>query len=107
MSQIGLVTVPAGVVLALWLARRSEGRQALGLVEGAGMVSVVVGVIHLDYHPCPSGPIVLGPDQTSFSCGGFDGLPWLIAGFISTGVAAFLYWRGARPVPPGQSVRRA
>ncbi len=41
-SQIGLVTLPLGVLLGAWLSRRSWAGDALGLLEGAGLVGVVI-----------------------------------------------------------------
>lgn len=90
-SQIGLLTVPIGVVLAIWLARGNPGREMLGLLEGVGAIGVVVGLVNLDYRPCPSGQVVLRPDQTSFSCGGFDGTPWLIAGLVVMALVPLAY----------------
>ena len=56
--------------------------------------------MNLDNKACPKGPVVLRPDQLQFSCGGFDGRPWLIAGVIAIGLAALLYRRLSRPAPP-------
>jgi hypothetical protein len=79
-SQIGFFTVPAGLVLVLALLRYGGNEEALGLFAGAGAVAAVIGVLNLDYHPCSDGPVVLPPGQTSYECGGFDGMPWLIVG---------------------------
>jgi hypothetical protein len=106
-SQIGLVTVPVGVVLALWLGRRGGwGKEALGLVAGAGLVSALVGVINVDYRPCSSGSVVLGVGRTSSSCGGFDGLPWLIVGLVLVTAGTLMYLAVTRP-PPSQLARHS
>jgi hypothetical protein len=67
----------------------------LGLLEGAGGVSAVIGLVNLNYRPC-SGTLVLRPGQSSISCGGFDGTPWLIAGLATMTLAAAVYWRVGR-----------
>lgn len=95
-SQLGLFTLPAGVLVALFLRARGERRERLGLLEGAGVVSAVVGVVNLNYRPCSSGDAVLRVGQTSVSCGGFDGTPWLIAGLVTMTLVAVAYWRIGR-----------
>src|SRR5882762_1761790 len=81
-SQVGLLTVPVGVLLALFLAlKRRFGIALVGLIEGVAVVCAVVGALNLNSTPCPpSGSVGLLPGQESVSCGGFDGAPWLIAG---------------------------
>jgi hypothetical protein len=95
-SQIGLFTLPIGLVLALIFSRGSRGREMLGLLEGAGGVSAVIGLVNLNYRPCSGGPLLLQPGQSSISCGGFDGIPWLIAGLATMTLAAAVYWRLSR-----------
>lgn len=91
-SQIGLLTVPVGMLLTAWLVRaRRTGRELLGLAAGVGAVSVLVGGLNLDYRPCPTDGVVLAYGQTEFSCGGFDGLPWLIVGVMAVVVAGVAY----------------
>jgi hypothetical protein len=100
-SAIGLFTVPAGLLFAVALTPTLRtGRELLGLLAGAGAVSVVGGAISLHYRACPKGPVVLAPGQASFSCGGFDGTPWLITGLAVTVLAAALYWWIGRRRPP-------
>jgi hypothetical protein len=102
-SAIGLFTVPAGLLFAVGLTTTLRtGRELLGLLAGVGAVSVFVGAISLHYRACPKGPVVLAPGQGSFSCGGFDGTPWLIAGLAVTALAAALYWRIGRRRRPEQ-----
>lgn len=101
-SQVGLFTIPAAALLTVGLVRSgATGREMLGVVEGVGGVGVAVGVIHLDFNPCPSngtqGTFVLAPGQTSASCGGFDGLPWLIAGLVVMAGALVAFWLLTRP----------
>lgn len=92
-SQIGLVTLPLGVLLGVWLSRRSAARDSLGLVEGVGLVGVVIGLLNLDYSPCPSDrTLTLAPGQASVSCGGFDGRPWLVAGMALVALGVLSYW---------------
>ena len=92
-SQIGLFVLPIGLVLALILSRGGRGADMLGLLVGAGAVSAVIGFANLNYRACSDGPVVLRPGQSSVSCGGFDGTPWLIAGLVTMTLAAAVYWR--------------
>jgi hypothetical protein len=41
----------------------------------------------------PGGDVVLQLGLESFSCGGSDGTPWLVAGLVVMALAAVLYWR--------------
>jgi hypothetical protein len=98
--SIGIFVLPfAG--LGLWLLLRSGRRwpELLGAVSGAGIVCLAVAAINRDSAPCPDGPVVLAPGETSLSCGGFDPLPWLIAGGLLSvaGAAAYLLERRLRP----------
>jgi hypothetical protein len=83
------------------LSRRGQGREMLGLFEGAGVVSAVVGVVNLNYRPCSSGEPALRTGQSSLSCGGFDGTPSLIAGLTTKTLVAVVYWQISRSEPRG------
>jgi hypothetical protein len=90
-SQIGFVTIPVGVLLVVILAFAAP-KDAVGFLEGVGIVAAVIGAINLDYHPCPrGGTTILKPGQTDVGCGGFDGAPWLIGG-TALAVAVFVLW---------------
>ena len=99
-SVLGIFTLPLGILAALALGRRSGGREALGLLAGVGIVLGVVGSIHLHYQACSAsgGSLVLRVGQTSVgsSCGGVDGVPWLIVGVVLTAAAAVLYLLASR-----------
>ena len=94
-SVLGLLTIPVGVVLALWLTRNRGGIEAIGTLAGAGAVAVFVGSLHRGYQPCSShrGTLVLLPGQQSIStsCGGIDGWHWIIAGTALIAVATLIY----------------
>jgi hypothetical protein len=92
-SVVGTFTVPVGLVLVGLLYWRGRGTEALGLFEGAGMVIAFVGLINLDYHPCPGGTVVLTHGETSFECGGFDGTPWLVVGAVLMVASGLAFWR--------------
>jgi len=70
------------------------------VLAGVGIVIAVVGSIHLHYQACSAtgGSLVLRVDQTSVgsSCGGVDGVPWLIVGVALTAAAAILYLLASR-----------
>jgi hypothetical protein len=96
-SVVGLLTIPAGMVGAFALRRRSAGREMLGLLAGIGITTTVIGSLHGGYRPCSAdqGVLVLRPGQTSvsFSCGGVDGPHWVIVGIalIVASVTAYNY----------------
>jgi hypothetical protein len=98
-SQVGALTLAIGLLLVALLLWRARGREAIGLLAGAGAVAVLVGVINLGYNPCPSGPVVLKPGQTDFECGGFDGAPWLAVGLALMVVAAIAFRLMRRSAP--------
>jgi hypothetical protein len=79
--------------LALWLVIRSGSGwpEVLGVVSGAGVVCLLIALLNNDYQPCPDVPVVLGPGETEYSCGGLDPLPWLIAGLalVVAGTVAY------------------
>jgi hypothetical protein len=99
-SVLGIFALPLGIVASLALGRRSGGAEALGLLAGVGIVIGVVGSIHLHHQACSAsgGNLVLRLGQSSVgsSCGGVDGIPWLIAGLALTAAAAILYLLASR-----------
>ena len=108
-SVVGLVTIPAGAVIAVVLRRRSAGRERLGLLVGVGITTTFIGSLHGGYRAC-SGVrqvLVLRPGQasTAFSCGGVDGSHWLIAGVALIIAASATYWYLARRAMAGGARR--
>src|SRR4051812_14515671 len=96
-SQIGVFTIPVGLVIAIFLSRQAARSDALGLLVGAGIVAVVVGLFNLDYSSCGGGgELRIGPGH-EVSCGGLDGRPWLAAGLLLVGAGLLAYRR--RPGP--------
>jgi hypothetical protein len=92
-SAIGVFMLPAGALLALLLSGRSQVWEPLGLLEGAGLAGAVIGILNLNSgRPCTSHSLQLTAGQTSASCGGFDGTPWLIAGLTVMTVALLAFW---------------
>ena len=85
----------AAVLTALKVSFVPEG---LGLAPGVGTLCLVVALVNRDYNPCPSGPVVLGPGQQSFSCGGLPPTPWLVVGLVLIlgGVVAYAATRARR-----------
>jgi hypothetical protein len=98
LSWVGLFLLPAALV-ACWLAGRSarSSLELLGAVAGAGLVCLGIAFGARDYSPCPpGGSLRVPPGETSVSCGGFDPLPWLVAGLALVLVGALAYGVGRR-----------
>jgi hypothetical protein len=93
--SIGLFVLPLATALLLWVARRAPGREAIGFVEGVGIVLITVWFLNRDYTPCPpNGRLSIpasAPPGTSVSCGGFDARPWLAAGVLVSSLAFAAY----------------
>jgi hypothetical protein len=94
-TALGVFMLPVAVVLVVVLTRRRSSADAWGLLAGLGVVVAWIGSINLDYRACSSHSVHLSLAATgrsvSFSCGGVDGLPWLIVGGCAAGVAIVLY----------------
>jgi hypothetical protein len=107
-TALGVFTLPVGLVLVVVLSARRRRAASLGLLAGVGVVVTLIGSIHLDYQACSAihesdhlAPGVAGP--VSGSCGGIDGVPWMIVGIALTVAAVVLYLHATRPALPGSS----
>jgi hypothetical protein len=93
--SIGLFLLPIAAAFLLWVAGRGPGREAIGFVEGVGVVLLTVWFLNRDYTPCPAnGRLSIpasAPPGTSVSCGGFDARPWLLAGVLVSSLALAAY----------------
>jgi hypothetical protein len=98
--SIGLFVLPFALAAVLVTAKRASAwPEALGVVAGAGVVSLVIAFLNRDYEPCPeSGVETLSPGETSIECGGFDPMPWLIGGItlVSVSLVAHVVVRARR-----------
>jgi len=93
LSMLGLFLLPVALVVC-WLAGRStrSALELLGAVAGAGLVCLGIAFGARDYNPCPpGGSLRVPPGETSVSCGGFDPLPWLVAGLALVIAGALAY----------------
>jgi hypothetical protein len=93
LSSLGLFLLPVALV-ACWLAERStrSALELLGALPGAGLVCLGIAFGARDYSPCPpEGSLTIPPGETSVSCGGFDPLPWLVAGLALVVAGALAY----------------
>jgi hypothetical protein len=99
-SVLAIFALPLGILGVFALRRRTCGGEALGLLAGAGVAVAAIGSIHLRYQSCSAsrGSLLLRVGQTSVgsSCGGVDGIQWLIAGLALTAVAVILCLRASR-----------
>ena len=99
-SSLAIFTLPLGILAVLVLRKRSGGRDALGLLAGIGVVVAVIGSTHVHYQACSAtgGSLFLRLGQTSVgsSCGGVDGVAWLITGGVLSVTAVILYRLASR-----------
>ena len=98
LSWVGLFLFPVTLV-AGWLAARSarSALELLGVPAGVGLLCLGIAFGARDYSPCPpGGSLRVPPGETSVSCGGFDPLPWLVAGLALVLVGALAYGVGRR-----------
>jgi hypothetical protein len=103
---IGMFIAPFALLLCALAGFRANAWPPflLAILVGPGLVALLIGFLHLDYVPCPPGPLTAGPGE-HFKCGGFDPTPWLTtgAGLVALGLSAYaLYRRHA-----GNSIRDA
>lgn len=100
----GIVTAPLALILVVLLSWRRPTPDALGGVAGIGAMVALVGALHLGYHACSTRgtKLVLGPSSDhslSASCGGINGVPWLIIGalVVLMSIGLYLLVTGAWP----------
>jgi len=93
MASIGLLVAPFALIFTFFVVAWAHAwpEAPLGGLIGPGLVCLLVAFLNWDYVPCPAEPIKLGPGQSSFHCGGFDPVPWLIAGILLTGAGIIGY----------------
>jgi hypothetical protein len=89
LPSYGMFVLPLAAGAVVWnLSRFALGRGLLGLLMGAGLALLGVGLGNLDYRPLPpSGVVTLAPGQTGAEYGGSDPTLWLLAGSLSLAVA--------------------
>jgi hypothetical protein len=95
-TALGVFILPLGVVLVAVLARLRSTVDAWGALGGLGAIIAWIGIINLNYRACSSHAVHLSLATTaggsaSFSCGGVDGLTWLIVGGCAAGAAIAMY----------------
>lgn len=102
-ASVGLFVLPFALLSVWAIARGSPpARTAFGLVSGAGLVCLLVWALNRDHRPCPeSGVLTVPPGETSFECGGFDALPFLLAGIVLTLAGPALFAAARRRGRPG------
>ncbi|HEX9411039.1 MAG TPA: hypothetical protein VF986_05025 [Actinomycetota bacterium] len=97
--SIGLLILPVAAALVVWVVRSApRPREAIGFLAGVGAVLLLAAFSNRDYTPCPtSGQRAHLSPGSSFSCGGFDPIPWLVAGSVIVSVVvigfALLRWK--------------
>ena len=106
LSFLRLFLLPVALV-ACWLAGRGtrSALELLGAVAGAGLVCLGIAFVARDHSPCPpGGSLTIPPGETSVSCGGFDPLPWLVAGLslVVAGALAYGIAHRAQADPTGR-----
>jgi hypothetical protein len=93
LTSVRLFILPLLLVALIFAARRyGVGAGMIGLLAGAGLACVGIGIINLGNRPCPSSPFVFGPGQlASQECGGVLGARWLIGGIVCIVAALVLF----------------
>ena len=78
---IGLFVAPFALLLcsAAALLAQAWPEAPIGAILGTGAICLLIGFLHLNYVPCPAGPLRLAPGE-HFRCGGFPPTPWLVVG---------------------------
>jgi len=98
-ASVGLFVLPFGVVLfGLSIAYAPDTRDRWGVLAGVGAIGVLIGILNINYQPCGEGPVTVRPpigEDFSYSCGGFDGRPFLAIGLLLI-VASLIMYRRAR-----------
>ena len=102
--SIGVLILPFAIVSVAFSAMRA-GTSAglLGFPLGVGITALAIGVLHWGDTPCrEQGSVGISLGETSGSCGGFDPVPWLVAGliFVAIGVVGNVILRSYSP--PGR-----
>jgi hypothetical protein len=105
-TSLGIFLVPVGLITGVALRSRSRTVDSIGGLAGLGAVVLWIGAINLDYQACGShAPRFIlppgAPTSTSFSCGGVNGLPWMILGASAAAVAIALYLLMTRSASSG------
>ncbi len=89
---IGLFVAPFALLLCLAAALLAHAwpEAPIGALLGTGAICLLIGFLHLNYVPCPTGPLLLGPGE-HFRCGGFPPTPWLVvgAGLVTASLGAY------------------
>ena len=95
LSFAGLRVLPPALLLT-WLLHRNTGTRpyAVGVVAGAAALLLYIGLVHLSDRPCPeSGSVTVESGEPGFSCGGLNGVPWLVAGIALMGISVGLFFQ--------------
>ena len=104
-TALGLFTLPAALILGIYLLRQRRGVEILGCPAGMGVALAVFGALNLDYQPCTSDShrLVLAPGDavSSYNCGGLNGEVFLPLGLavLATSIGVF-FWRTRRQINP-------
>jgi hypothetical protein len=93
LTSVRLLILPLLLVALIFAARRyGVAAGIIGLIAGAGLACVGIGIINLGNRPCPSSPFVFGPGQLgSQECGGVLGATWLVGGIVCIVAALVLF----------------
>src|SRR5574341_1183943 len=93
---VGLFLAPFVLLLSLAAALLAHAwpEAPLGALLGTGAICLLIGFLHVNYVPCPVGPLTLGPGE-HFKCGGFPPAPWLVVGasLVTVSLGAYVLFR--------------
>jgi len=90
---VAFVSLPAAVLLSVWLWRHDGGRGRHGFLIGLGALIIGLGAVHLDYRSCTgrsatAHALVQQRGTSGYGCGGVDGPLWIIIGGLVIGAGA-------------------
>ncbi|MDQ4098345.1 MAG: hypothetical protein M3144_10825 [Actinomycetota bacterium] len=94
-ASIGLFILPVALLALLLVTLMVRPwPEGAGLLEGMAALVLFVGLAHVGSTPCPetgSHTVLVGEEGRTWSCGGWEPLPWLLVGLALAAVGLAVY----------------